>query len=400
VRDKGMQNAAGYMAGQVRHLGQEGVVEARDFVDQLDKLMPGEGTKAIRGILQSLADIPGLQRAFFGGPVIETAPIGVFEHDGLRRFDEAMKTKPWEDAEQGRKIPGGNQTREWDEARDGPRPTPQLRPMTDADAEKHQVQLRDAGAEANAPPNPADLLDPRNWPEAYRTQALASRDEPLEAEATAKDEEDQDAHAIQIAQAQGQPQRPAPTPIPPQEPFRALLAQRETQNREGLTNTTKGTDQRPQEVLGLYQLSRDILVDAGLKNRDGSWREGNAAGVSSDDEFLKNREAQDKALAHVLGEYSRQIKAAGADRIVGQQIAGIRAPITVTESGLIAAAHRGGIGNLQTYINRMEANGWDSNRALAGIEKETSNPDRRTELEDWHKRVETRLREFGPLNLR
>lgn len=419
VRDTGMRDTPGWMASLVRRQGRNGVVEARDFVDQLEQLIPGEGTKAIRGILHALADEPEHQRAFFGGPVIETAPVGVFEQDGPARYENAIKTRPWEKTDRVHRPGESPEIRDmaWRPERDGPNQDRTL-PTTASDAENAPIQRYDA--EGAAPAYNDGLLDPNIWPTHLRgqneeppAQTQERHDEALEAEATATDAEDQDAHAIEIAQAQGRPNqtppqrpgtgrdpRPAPAPIQPQEPFRSLLAERETRNRQDLTNTTDGTDKRPQEVLGLYQLSRDILVDAGLKNRDGSWREGNAAGVSSDDEFLKNRDAQDKALAQVLGEYGRQIKTAGADRVVGREIAGLRAQITVTESGLIAAAHRAGIGNLQTYLKRMEANDWDSRRAVASIERETENPEERRKFEDWHRRIETRLREFGPLNLR
>lgn len=168
VRDKGMQQTPDYMANLVRWQGQDGVVEARDFVDQLDRLMPGEGTKAIRGILGALADIPGLQRAFFGGPVIEIAPIGVFEQDGQLRYEQALKDRPWEEADRARR-PGDNpqvRTLQYRPERDDVGLTERKLPYRpDAEAGKYEaIPLRATGSteDAGAPPDPNDLLDPRD----------------------------------------------------------------------------------------------------------------------------------------------------------------------------------------------------------------------------------------------
>ena len=74
---------------------------------------------------------------------------------------------------------------------------------------------------------------------------------------------------------------------------------------------------------------------------------------------------------------------------VGQKIEGIKAPITVTEGGLAAAAHRAGPDGVRQYLDRLERNGWksDINEMPEGSDKE------RREKDKLHA-IETRLREF------
>jgi hypothetical protein len=46
---------------------------------------------------------------------------------------------------------------------------------------------------------------------------------------------------------------------------------------------------------------KGALVDAGWKNKDGGWTEkAEEAGVKSDDDFLKNPDAQEQALTDTL----------------------------------------------------------------------------------------------------
>jgi hypothetical protein len=456
-----------------------------DFVDQLDQLLPGEGTKAIRGVLHALAATPQLQRAFFGGPVIETAPFGVFEQDGPARYEEAIRTRPWEPQNEssGFVQPMGDRpeydpvTGKWtlrDPVTGARRPAspheimnrPPVMHLGDAiepaqdeveveEAEIEDFEVADDEIENEAtatdyaddapeallvaqaqPPQPGQQprppqnqnRQPQPAPQPARPQNQNRQPQRPQAPAPAQPQrpqnpprQGQDRIPQPPAQAQPAPQQPQPPapaqprqpganreprripppdPIPPQEPFRALLATRESRNQLGIQRMKEGADGRMQEVLGLYQLSRDVLVDAGLKNPDGTWREGNAAGVTTDREFLASREAQDIALPLALGAFNRQVRAGGADRAIGQRIAGVREEITVTESGLIAAAHRAGAETVRLYVERMEANGWDSQRAIAGIAQGPGNAEFRRRLEERHKWVETRLREFGPLNLR
>jgi hypothetical protein len=213
VRDDGMQDVAGWMAKRVR-AGGDGVVEARNFVDQLEQLMPGEGTTAIRGILQRLADTPDLQRAFFGGPVIELAPVGVFEQDGPQRYEEALKTRPWEEYELGRRH------RPSDERPPEPLGTHKIE--TPEEGARNRVPISyDTRAGTQAPAIDDGMLDPAKWPEHMRGQGQMAeatvpptQDEEISGEATATDYADDDPEALLAAQAQ-QPQ-PGQQPRPPQ----------------------------------------------------------------------------------------------------------------------------------------------------------------------------------------
>jgi hypothetical protein len=205
VRDEGMRDVSGWMAQLVRRDPKAGVVEARDFVDQLEQLIPGEGTKAIRGILHALADTPQHQQAFFGGPVTEIAPVGVFEHDDPQRYEEAIKTRPWEEYEQGRKQ-DSIRDMAWRPERDGPLMDPQppelARPLTPEEEARRMRPLNEGpSAESKAPIYDDGLLDPARW-------NTPARDEDLSGKAAATDTEDDQAHAIQTAQAQGQQSRP------------------------------------------------------------------------------------------------------------------------------------------------------------------------------------------------
>jgi hypothetical protein len=190
LRDNGFQlrDTPAYMAKRVQTGKQDGVVEARDFVDQLDQLRPGTGTKAVRGILHALAATPQLQRAFFGGPVVETAPFGVFEQDGPERYEEAIRTRPWEAQEPVVPEPAQSEIRDmaYRPERDGPleapRPLGTYKPETPEEEARNRVPISyDTREGAEAPAFDDGLLDPTKWPEHLRGQGQATEDETQEA---------------------------------------------------------------------------------------------------------------------------------------------------------------------------------------------------------------------------
>jgi len=92
------------------------------------------------------------------------------------------------------------------------------------------------------------------------------------------------------------------------------------------------------DAWGRYQLTGLARKQIGLQRKDGSFT--GKYGVNSKDEFLKNRKAQEQALADYMADNFRRLKAKGATQKIGQKIAGIRGNITVTENGLAAAAHK------------------------------------------------------------
>jgi len=250
------------------------------------------------------------------------------------------------------------------------------------------------------------LLDANNWPPHLRARLLgdtpasdqtdapqnfSGNDRLQPADAPGAIDEN-DAKPVQIAQAGGE--RPSISPE-----FRSEIATRESRGQlDAIRYNGKGENRR--EVLGQYQLTRNALVDAGLKNPDGSWKQGNPAGVKSDAEFLKSRDAQDKAFDLVMRRNERQIAVNGSDTKVGQKIEGLTATFPITETGLAAAAHRAGPEGVNQYIQRMERNNWNSQKGLDEIQRTGKDPDEIKIKSSMHKAIETRLREFGNVRYR
>lgn len=308
---KGLGGAPDMLATYIENFGIDGVAQARDFVEQWEKAMPGEGASAIRAVLSRLSD------------PAQTA-------DAAREQDRAY-------------APVGK--------------TAYRRGSPPGDAKSVQVASNDADR--------SDAM-----PESGDSQQLA--------QASSKREN------------------------PPREPFkggdttpeyRALIVAKEANGiaspLEAFNRTRDGT-----EVLGKYQMNRNALVDAGFKNADGSWKEGNALGINSDEEFLRGpraKAARDAAFEAVSRRNEQQVKSMGLDKKIGSKIDGIKAGIEVTETGLAAAAHRGGVGSVKEYFVRLEKHGWDSKKAVDAL----SGDEKRMYLA-----VETRLREFSNVGYR
>jgi hypothetical protein len=422
VRDDGMRDTPAYMAKLVRHQGQQGVVEARNFVDQLEQLIPGQGTKAIRGILQALADTPQLQRNFFGGPVIEIAPIGVFEQDGPKRYEDAIRTRSWEDVAQGRTPPTAPPIRdaayrpERDGPLDDPRPLGTHKTETPEEEARNRVPISCRPDGQDVPPNPNDFLDPRNWPTAGRAQDKTpngqdteQQEDALEIKATATDTEDGEAHAIQIAQAQGPQHRPQQRPaVTPPANRQSQGPQSQTSDRpspaprrqveswgdlrqefhesiavaeggkavpkdDAIGSSIQGGRRR--QVLGRYQLAELTLEKLGLRSADGTWVpgkismivDGQSVNVQTDADFLGSREAQDQAMRILMTANQREAVTRGFTNRIDTTIKGKEETFQITEAGLAAAMHRVGGRHLLDYFRRMEKNDWDSNRASRNL---------------------------------
>ncbi len=182
------------------------------------------------------------------------------------------------------------------------------------------------------------------------------------------------------------PRRPATLPpSPPKGPpdpwpaspvsnaFRDALHKRESNVKDyGAVNG---------DAWGRYQLRGLTRQQIGLQRKDGSFT--GKYGVNSRDEFLKNHKAQEQALADSMADNLRQLKSKGATRKIGQKIAGIRANITITENGLLAAAHRTGPDATNLYLKHLERHGWKSDASTFP-----------TKFRGRFLAVETRLREF------
>ena len=135
-------------------------------------------------------------------------------------------------------------------------------------------------------------------------------------------------------------------------------------------------------ALGRYQMRENALKDAGLMDKQGRWT--GKHGVNSIDDFLDSPKAQERAFADFMRAKRDQLERKGAFKEAGRTYTGLKGePITITESGLLAAGHRMGQGRVKEYLDYMRERGWRSD--FGGLDpKEAAR----------HKAVETRLREF------
>jgi hypothetical protein len=138
-----------------------------------------------------------------------------------------------------------------------------------------------------------------------------------------------------------------------------------------------------QGALGRYQLTPRALRGIGWKRDDGSWT--GRFGITSDEEFLANPEAQEHALAEFLERTRKEAVAEGLFARLGKTIDGIVAPSEITEAGIMAAAHRMGARNLREYLEHIESTGWRSDPTIFPEGEEGKK----------YRAIETRLREFS-----
>lgn len=108
-------------------------------------------------------------------------------------------------------------------------------------------------------------------------------------------------------------------------------------------------------------------------------------GVRSWQEFLENPQAQEAAFRELKGLLETSVQANHSQRL-GKTITGIRANITVTQAGLVAAMQKRGRGGVIEYFQWLESNGWNSRDHIQEIPPGNT---RNRYLE-----IETRLREF------
>lgn len=157
--------------------------------------------------------------------------------------------------------------------------------------------------------------------------------------------------------------------------------------KEALRDNYKAVN-KASGALGRYQLTTVALKDAGLKDKKtGQWT--GKHGVHSDADFLNNPRAQELAAADYHEANIRYLKVNGAWGMKGQTFKGIKAPITITETGLVAAAHRQGAGAVHDYLNHVFTH------------KRASDPHTFPRgKSDAYMAIETRLREFQNVPLR
>jgi hypothetical protein len=76
------------LATYVKNFGARGVLQARDFVEQWDAAKPGEGPDVVAAVLRHLDDSVD-RRAFVGGDLPQSAPIGTLRPEALQAIARA-----------------------------------------------------------------------------------------------------------------------------------------------------------------------------------------------------------------------------------------------------------------------------------------------------------------------
>lgn len=110
--------------------------------------------------------------------------------------------------------------------------------------------------------------------------------------------------------------------------FKEAVAFKESGGRYGIVN--------PYGYLGKYQFSRSTLRMMGFKNLDN---------------FLKDTKQQEMAFQAYVS-YNKYVLRNEIKRYVGMEIDGVE----VTESGILAAAHLAGPGNVKKYLKSEGSN--------------------------------------------
>jgi hypothetical protein len=156
------------------------------------------------------------------------------------------------------------------------------------------------------------------------------------------------------------------------------------------------------DAWGRYQLTEFARKQIGLQEKEGSFKKGTGRfvtgpdslaqkyGIKSMEDFLNNPAAQEEAMADYMKDNHKQLKSKGATKYIGQTIDGIKAKITITESGLLAAGHRAGAQGTLDYLNHLKKHDWKSDRSTFPPGK----------IGDMFLAAETRLREFEKIRYR
>ncbi|MEM7122259.1 MAG: hypothetical protein AAF563_13330 [Pseudomonadota bacterium] len=151
------------------------------------------------------------------------------------------------------------------------------------------------------------------------------------------------------------------------------------------------------DAAGRYQLTPVALDDIGLVDGNGEWY---GHPYPDLEEFLGSPQLQNLALAaclkvtqgYLTQTYTREVEPGNSEEVspydfLGQEIEGKVRTFEVTESGLLAAAHRWGAGNVLAYLLHQRENKWVTDEEGFGGKK------------DVFLAIETRLREFQPIPL-
>ena len=97
-------------------------------------------------------------------------------------------------------------------------------------------------------------------------------------------------------------------------------------------------------ALGCYQMTRAALVDAGFKDAAGRWRD-NPWGIDSDDEFRRDRRAQDAAMLRYTARNWRRLEPCVRD-LIGRTVGGV----ALDQAALVAGAHLLGASGVVRFV--------------------------------------------------
>ncbi|MCE2540841.1 MAG: hypothetical protein J4G16_10775 [Acidobacteria bacterium] len=97
-------------------------------------------------------------------------------------------------------------------------------------------------------------------------------------------------------------------------------------------------------AIGCYQMTRAALRDVGFKNAAGDWLD-NEWDVDSDDEFQRNRRAQDAAMLRYTTNNWLQVEPCVRD-LIGRTVGGV----ALDQAALVAGAHLLGATGLVRFV--------------------------------------------------
>ena len=160
--------------------------------------------------------------------------------------------------------------------------------------------------------------------------------------------------------------------------MRALLGYKESKNDYKAHNSSGGGI----GALGMYQIRKDGLIDAGYLTKDNKWTGKN--GIKSMEDFLNNPKVQEMAFDEYMKIQHRYLSHFGETKYVGAEF---KSNFKVTDTGLLAAIHRTGIDYMNKFFKNLEK---DKNGMYYMDYNKIQNKDLRTKFL-W---IETRLREF------
>lgn len=137
-------------------------------------------------------------------------------------------------------------------------------------------------------------------------------------------------------------------------------------------------------ALGRYQFTKTSLEDIGYRDHQGRWTGKN--GIHSKEDFFNNPQIQEKALDEYLKKQDRYLKYVKAYDYLDVPIHGVEADFKISETGLLAAAHREGAKIVRNYLNALEKN----SKGQYYMDYDKLSPEKRS----TYKHIETRLRQF------